>query len=84
MIMLGSSIYLDLCLVCTHGTPVTDMLAHSPSLPLIIDCEYDDDDKDCDITAEDEEGIILAHWRYSASGLSLCLVTTAFMLLRAG
>ena len=32
------------------------MLAHSPPLPLVIDYF----DKDCDITAEDEEGIILA------------------------
>jgi hypothetical protein len=41
-------------LVCTFGTPVADMLNHSPSLPLIIDY----DEKDGYITAEDEEGII--------------------------
>jgi hypothetical protein len=28
--------YLGLCLVCTRGTPVADMLTHSPPLPLII------------------------------------------------
>jgi len=54
-LILGSASYLGLCLVCTSGTPVADMLAHSPPLPLVID--YRDDD---DITAEDEEAIILA------------------------
>jgi hypothetical protein len=36
------------------------MLAHSPPLPLVIDYDNDGDDGDCKITAEDEEGIILA------------------------
>ena len=58
-LILGSPSGLDLCLVCTHGTPVADMLAHSPPLPLIIDYEYDEDN-DRDITAEDEEGMIIA------------------------
>jgi hypothetical protein len=53
-LILGSASYLGLCLVCTYGTPVADMLAHSPPLPLVID--YDGHD----ITAEDEEAIILA------------------------
>ena len=53
-LILGSTLYLGLCLVCTYGTPVADMLAHSPPLPLIIDY------RDRDITAEDEEAIILA------------------------
>jgi hypothetical protein len=53
-LILGSASYLGLCLVCTYGTPVADMLAHSPPLPLVIDY------KDADITAEDEEAIILA------------------------
>ena len=52
-IILASSSYLGLCLVCTRGTPVADMLAHPPPLPLIIDYFGD-------ITAEDEDGIILA------------------------
>ena len=51
--MLGSTSYLGLYLVCTNGTPVADMLAHSPPLPLVID--YFDR-----ITAEDEEGMFLA------------------------
>ncbi|KAF8502390.1 hypothetical protein F5888DRAFT_1191098 [Russula emetica] len=53
-LILGSTSYLGLCLVCTYRTPVVDMLAHSPPLPIVID--YRDDD----ITAEDEEAIILA------------------------
>ena len=59
-LILGSPSYLGLCLVCTYDTPVADMLAHSPPLPLVIDYDNDDDDKSCDITAEDEDGIILA------------------------
>jgi hypothetical protein len=53
-LILGSAPYLRLCLVCTYGTPVADMLAHSPPLPLVIDYH------DHDITAEDEESISLA------------------------
>jgi hypothetical protein len=53
-LILRSTSYLDLCLVCTSGTPVADMLEYSPSLPLIIDYEQDDD-----IPAEDEKGIFL-------------------------
>jgi hypothetical protein len=52
-LILGSPTYLDLCLVCTHGTPVMDMLAHSPPLPLVID--YLDG-----IAADEEGGIIFA------------------------
>jgi hypothetical protein len=55
-VILKSPSYLDLCLVCTYGVPVADMLANSPPFPLIID--YPSTDRD--ITAEDEEGIILA------------------------
>ena len=53
-LILGSASYLGLCLVCTYDTPVADMLAHSPPLPLVIDYQ------DHDITADDEEAIILA------------------------
>ncbi len=45
--------HLHLSLVCAHGTPVADMLAHSPPLPLVIDYPYEDNN----ISAEDEEGI---------------------------
>ena len=55
-LILGSASYLGLCLVCTWGTPVADMLAHSPPLPLVIDCFH----LRLGITPEDEEGIIVA------------------------
>ncbi len=55
-LILGSAFYLGVCLVCTFGTPVADMLAHSPLLPLIIDY---DGERDA-LTAEDEEAIFLA------------------------
>jgi hypothetical protein len=55
-LVLDSAFYLRLSLVCARGTPVADMLANSPPLPLIVDHlnEYHD------ITAEDEKGITLA------------------------
>ena len=55
-LILGSSSYLGLCLVCTNGTPVADMLAHSPPLPLVIEYDYEDPD----LATEDEEGFTLA------------------------
>ncbi|KAI0276396.1 hypothetical protein BGY98DRAFT_986184, partial [Russula aff. rugulosa BPL654] len=56
-LILRSASYLGLCFVCTYGTPVADMLAHSPPLPLVIDYERR---RRRDITAEDEEAVILA------------------------
>ena len=53
-VILGSASYLGVSLVCTFGTPVADMLAHSPPLPLVID--YPGEDRD--IT--EDEGAILA------------------------
>ena len=53
-LILGSASYLGLSLVCTYGTPVADMLAHSPPLPLVIDYYGHD------IAAVDEEAIIFA------------------------
>ena len=55
-IIFRSASYLGIFLVCTYGTPVADMLAHSPSLPLIIHYRT----KSRDITTYDEQGIILA------------------------
>jgi len=49
-------IHLGLCLVCTDGTPVADMLAHSPPLPLVIDYDHENPD----MAAEDKEGFTLA------------------------
>ena len=57
-LILGSSSYLGVCLVCSSGTPVADMLAHSPSIPLVVD--YYRESEYSDIAAEDEEGLILA------------------------
>jgi hypothetical protein len=55
-LILASPSYLGLRLVCTYGTPVADMLAHSPPLPLVIDhvVRYHE------VTVEDEEGILHA------------------------
>ena len=55
-IILASASYLDLSLVCTYGTPVQDMLTHSPHLPLVADYV----ERGRDITIDDEEGIIFA------------------------
>ena len=55
-LVLQSPSYLRLSLLCTRGTPVADMLANSPSLPLTID--HLDEYKG--ISTEDEKGIILA------------------------
>ena len=55
-LLLGSASYLGISLVCTYGTPVADMLARSPPLPLIVD--YFEENRD--ITAKDEEQIIIA------------------------
>jgi hypothetical protein len=54
-LILGSASYLGVCLVCTLGTPVADMLAHSPPLLLIINYTGPDD-----FTVEDDKGIVLA------------------------
>jgi hypothetical protein len=55
-LILASPLRLGLNLICTYGTPVADMLAHSPSLPLIINYLNDF----YKVSAEDEEGILLA------------------------
>ena len=53
-LVFASASHLRLCLICTYGTPVADMLAYSPPLPLIVDY------RTREFAAEDEEGIILA------------------------
>jgi hypothetical protein len=55
-IILGSASYLELSLVCTFGTPIADMLAHSPPFPLVIDYFGGLHN----MSAEDEQGIIFA------------------------
>ena len=55
-LILESAYHLQASLVCVRGTLVADMLLHSPPIPLIIDHfdEYQD------LSAEDQEGVILA------------------------
>ena len=55
-LILSSPVRLGLHLVCTYGTPVAEMLAHSPPLPLIINYT----DFDLHGSVEDEEAILLA------------------------
>jgi len=54
-LILASPSYLGISLVCRPGTPVADMLAHLPPLPLIIDYFQSGG-----FAAGDEEGILLA------------------------
>ena len=53
-LILASPSYLGISLVCRPRTPVADMLAQSPPLPLTIDHLYGIN------TAEDDEGVLLA------------------------
>ncbi|KAI0261173.1 hypothetical protein BC834DRAFT_1044179 [Gloeopeniophorella convolvens] len=55
-VVLASASRLDLHLHCTSGTPVADMLTHSPPLPIIID--YYSELKT--ITEKDEDGLLAA------------------------
>ncbi|KAH9955477.1 hypothetical protein BC827DRAFT_872623 [Russula dissimulans] len=55
-LILGSAHHLDLSLVCSRGTPVAEMLEHSPPLPLIIDHVYHNKY----IATNDVEAIMLA------------------------
>jgi hypothetical protein len=55
-LIFGSASYLGVALVCTKRTPVADMLAHSPSLPLVIDYYQ----RYGEITTEIEERATLA------------------------
>ncbi|KAI0246811.1 hypothetical protein BJV78DRAFT_97603 [Lactifluus subvellereus] len=55
-LILASPSHLDLHLLCTHGVPIANMLAHSPPLSLAI--YYREPDRET--TEEDEEGILPA------------------------
>jgi hypothetical protein len=55
-LILASTSRLDPHLLCTYSVPIADMLAHSPPLPHTV--FYDDCNRE--MTAEDEEGILLA------------------------
>ena len=54
-IIFSSPSRLDLQLSCTYGTPVADMLSHSPPLPLIVDYSGQRP-----LPTNDEEGALLA------------------------
>jgi len=75
-LILGSASHLGICLVCTYGTPILKMLAHSPPLPIIID--YLDANRLA--TKNDDEGTMLVLKRYrdrvSRIGLRTQLVKT--------
>ena len=76
-LILGSASYLGLSLVCTNGTPVESMLAHSPPLPLTVDYSG------CYVTAKDLQGILLALEKRDRV-LHLCLSYRPSDLLKLG
>jgi hypothetical protein len=55
-LVLASAPHMGLSIVCSYGTLVADILAHSPSLPLIID--YGNEHRE--VTLGDELGILCA------------------------
>ena len=58
-LVFASASHLCLRLHCTYNTPVADVLTFQPALPLVID--YGDEDRE--VTAQDEEGMLLAFRR---------------------
>ena len=60
-LVLASAPHLGLSLLCRRRSPVVQMLAHSPCLPVIVDYH----ESSHDITTEDEEGLMLALQRRS-------------------
>lgn len=60
-LILTSASHLELCFVCTCGTPVADMLKQSPPFPLIVD--YVNDGHASGLSAEDGKGLrfVLQH-----------------------
>ena len=77
-VILGSASYLGVSLVCTFGTPVADMLAHSPPLPLVID--YPDEDRDI---TEDEGAILALKHRDRVRHVRLIIPVTSLQKLIA-
>jgi hypothetical protein len=59
-LVLASASPLRLRLHCTYNTPIADMLTYPPTIPLIID--YGSEDRN--VTAQDEEVILLALRRH--------------------
>jgi hypothetical protein len=58
-VVFKSASHLRLCLFCTYGTPIADMLTYSPTLPITIDYG----DKNCQVTTQDKEGVDFVLWR---------------------
>ncbi|KAI0290791.1 hypothetical protein BC826DRAFT_1025269, partial [Russula brevipes] len=72
-----SASYLGLCPVCTRGTPVADILVHSPPLSLIIDHIHQDP-----VTTAEDEGILLAlQYRDSVRRVRLLMPVPNFQKL---
>ena len=78
-IVLGSAAYLGVSLLCTNGTPVADMLAHSPLLPLLVIYHLDKND---DFTAQNEEGATLALKQYDRVRRVYLMMPTSSMVLQ--
>ena len=55
-LLLVSAQYLRLCHLCTYGTPIVEVLAHSPPLPLVVDHM----EGDVTMGTKDEHGVLLA------------------------
>ena len=55
-LVLTSPSHLGLLLVCTYHTPISKMLKHSHTLPLVLDFV----DESCQMTTKDVSGILLA------------------------
>lgn len=70
-LVLESASYLDLCLICTYGTPVADVLAHSPPLPLIID--YGDEDREVTTEVVEESILFALQRRRRVRHIRLCI-----------
>ena len=77
-LVLESASHLDLYLLCTYNTPVAEMLAYSPPLPLVVD--YGDEDRE--VTTQDEKGISLAlQRRRRVRHIRLCIPSSSLRKL---
>jgi|SRR5712671_4953113 len=81
-LILGSASHLDLCLLCTYHTPVADMLAHSPPLPIVVDHLEAYYEKPAN--SEDEAGILIALLQRSrVRRIRLCVGVSDLQMLIA-
>ena len=77
-VILGSASYLGVSLVCTCGTPVADMLTHSPPLPLVIDYYHGYRD-----ITEDEGAILALKHRDRVRHVRLLITVTSLKFIAA-